>query len=404
MRITYLHQYFNTPSMSGGTRSYEMARRLVMMGHEVSIVSSWREPDGRKGWFTTFEAGFQVHWLRVPYSNHMNFIRRMVSFLKFAWGAAHKSALIPSDVVFATSTPLTIALPGVYAARRRKVPMVFEVRDLWPEVPIAMGALSNPLMRYAARHLERFAYWNSEELVALSPAMAAGIARSGVSSEAITEIPNSCDLDLFFPSNRLRREFRLAHGINLDKILFVYTGTFGRVNDVSYLAHLAFALLDDPRFHFLSVGDGVDYNAVHQLAVHYGVLNKNMTMLQRVPKAEMTSILAAADIASSFIAPIPELEGNSANKFFDGLAAGCCFAVNHGGWQADILRESGAGLQLERDVTLAALQLQELVDHPERLAGAKVAARQLAEEQFSRDKLAARLEKVLLRAVANYSR
>jgi hypothetical protein len=66
MRITYLHQYFNTPDMSGGTRSYEMARRLVTKGHEVNMITSWREDDGRKGWFQT--EGLQCIGMPVPYS------------------------------------------------------------------------------------------------------------------------------------------------------------------------------------------------------------------------------------------------------------------------------------------------------------------------------------------------
>jgi len=403
MRITYLHQYFNTPFMSGGTRSYEMGRRLVEMGYEVNMITSWRETDGHKDWFVSEEEGIKVHWLPLSYSNHMSYNQRIASFFKFAWRAARKAASIPADVVFATSTPLTIALPGVYAASRQKVPMVFEVRDLWPEVPIAMGALRNPFIRSAAYKLENFAYKNSSEIVALSPAMAAGIASSGITAERITEIPNGCDLDVFYSDEQLRHKFRNAYGINDEKILFVYTGTFGRVNEVSYLAYLAKALIHDQRFHFLSIGDGVDYSDVHQLADDLGVLNKNMTMLPSIPKTEMTSVLAAADIASSFVAAIPELEGNSANKFFDGLAAGCCFVVNHGGWQADILKETGAGLRLERDVIVAASQLQEIADHPGRIAQAKLAARQLAEERFSRDKLVAQLEQVLLRAVANHS-
>ena len=175
MRITYLHQYFNTPEMSGGTRSYEMARRLVAMGHEVNMITSWREDDGRKGWFETAEAGIKVHWLPVPYSNKMGFKERISAFFRFAWGAARKAASLPADVVFATSTPLTIALPGVYAARRQKAPMVFEVRDLWPELPIAIGALKNPFLQFMARQLELFAYRNSKAIVALSPGMRDGV-------------------------------------------------------------------------------------------------------------------------------------------------------------------------------------------------------------------------------------
>ena len=116
MRITYLHQYFNTASMAGGTRSYEMARRLVAMGHEVNMITSWRQRDGRKDWFTSDEAGIHVRWLPVPYSKHMSYNQRIASFFKFAWGAARKAASLPADVVFATSTLLTIAQAGVYAA------------------------------------------------------------------------------------------------------------------------------------------------------------------------------------------------------------------------------------------------------------------------------------------------
>lgn len=121
--------------MPGGTRSYEMARRLVAMGHEVNMVTSWREPDGRKDWFTTEQSGIKVHWLPVRYSNCMPYNQRIASFFKFAFCATYKAASLPADVVFATSTPLTIALPGICASLFRRVPMVFEVRDLWPAIP-----------------------------------------------------------------------------------------------------------------------------------------------------------------------------------------------------------------------------------------------------------------------------
>jgi glycosyltransferase involved in cell wall biosynthesis len=402
MRITYLHQYFNTPSMSGGTRSYEMARRFVAMGHEVNMVTAWREPDGSKDWFTTNEAGIQVHWLPVPYSNHMSYNQRIASFFKFAWGAARKAASLPADVVFATSTPLTIALPGFYASRRQKVPMVFEVRDLWPELPIAMGALSNPVTRRVAQRLEQFAYQSSAEIVALSPGMADGVVATGFPSRRVTEIPNSADLDLFYPNADLRRAFRALQGIGEEQILVVYTGTFGSINGVGYLAKLAASLEDDPRFCFMTVGAGQEFAEVQAEAQKLGVLDHNLKMLGRVSKADMPKVLAAADIATSLFIPLPAMEANSANKFFDGLAAGCCMAINYGGWQAKILNDSGAGLQLDRDVTVAARQLKQLADEPRRIARAKIAARKLAEDRFSRDKLAAQLEQVLLRAVANH--
>src|SRR5690606_2640442 len=102
MKIIYLHQYFNTLDMSGGTRSYEMARRLVALGHEVHMVTSWRSDDRRgDDWFTTQEAGVQVHWLPVAYSNHMSYRQRISAFLRFAFRSMSKAKELRGDVIFA---------------------------------------------------------------------------------------------------------------------------------------------------------------------------------------------------------------------------------------------------------------------------------------------------------------
>ncbi|GAA4587652.1 hypothetical protein GCM10023107_06670 [Actinoplanes octamycinicus] len=155
MRITYIHQYFKTPGMAGGTRSYELARRLVARGHEVHMITG--APDGVRAGIST-EAGIVVHWLPVPYRNAMSYRRRIWAFLGFVGRSAVVAGRLRHDLVFVTSTPLTVAIPGVYAALRRRVPMVLEVRDVWPELPIALGALRSPVSRWAARRLEAWAY------------------------------------------------------------------------------------------------------------------------------------------------------------------------------------------------------------------------------------------------------
>jgi glycosyltransferase involved in cell wall biosynthesis len=232
--------------------------------------------------------------------------------------------------------------------------------------------------------------------------MAEGVLATGFPSARVTEIPNSADLELFYPNADWRTAFRAQQGIGEEQLLVVYTGTFGRINGVGYFAKLAAALADDCRFRFLTVGEGQEFAEVQAEAKKLGVLDHNLKMLGCVSKADMPKVLAAADIATSLFIPLPAMEANSANKFFDGLSAGCCMVINYGGWQAKILKDSGAGLQLDRDVTVAAKQLQELADQPERIAQAKIGARKLAEERFSRDKLAAQLGQVLLRAVANH--
>jgi len=399
VRICYLHQYFKTPSMSGGTRSFEMARRLVAAGHEVAMVTSDPSPRADGGTRITREEGIEVHWIPVPYSNSMSYPRRVRAFLSFAMRAARVASAIPCDVVFATSTPLTIALPAARAASRHRVPLVFEVRDLWPALPVAMGALRNPLLRRAARRLERFAYARSTRVVALSPGMRVGIEAAGFPGDRIATIPNGADLELFARRPEEGRAFRREHGIPQDAVTVLYAGTFGRINGVEHLVQIARELSGDPRVHFLLVGEGFERERVERAAAEAGVLGRTLTLLPALPKSEVRRAFWASEVATSLFIPLPEMEANSANKFFDGLSAGCCLAINYGGWHEQLLAEHDAGFRLPRDPAAAAALLREWCGRPQRLEEAGRNARRLAEERFSRDRLAGELEGVLVDAV-----
>src|SRR5829696_4110563 len=154
MRILYLHQFFITRAGAGGTRSYEFARRFVERGHGVRMVTA--------GHGSRTVEGIEVVGVRGAYSNYMQATALsntspMVAFARFALGATRAALRGPRpDVIYATSPPLTMALPALMAAARWRAPLVFEVRDLWPEAPIQMGALRNRLVRRLARALERF--------------------------------------------------------------------------------------------------------------------------------------------------------------------------------------------------------------------------------------------------------
>lgn len=403
MRILYLHQYFNTPSMSGGTRSYEMARRLVAAGHDVQMVTTDRSGgSGDGGWRVSDEAGIRVHWLPVPYSNSMGFRQRLWAFSRFALAAGRKARALGGDVVFATSTPLTIALPALYARRTLGVPMVFEVRDLWPELPIAVGAVRNPVLIAAARGLERLAYRSAAHVVALSEGMKEGVVRTGVSPERVSVVPNSCDLDLFRVGAEPGRALRRRYPWLGDRKLVVYIGTLGLINGVDYLARLAAAVLPlDPEVRFAVIGGGRQLEAVRAAARQRGVLERTFFMLDRVPKHEVPAWLSAADLASSLFVDLEEMWANSANKFFDALAAGVPVAINYGGWQAELLEATGAGLVLPPDDPgAAATRLVGLLDDPDRLRSAGRAAAALAEERFDRDALADQLRMVLENSAA----
>ena len=348
MRIIYIHQYFKTRSMSGGTRSFEMARRLVSYGHEIDMVTSDTNPvEGQKGWRVTCEDGIRVHWLSVKYNNSMGSLRRVLAFLSFAWGAARRSRQIKADLVFATSTPLFVALPAVHASKRLDIPLVFDVRDLWPEVPISLGILKNPQIIRASRALERYAYKNSDHIVALSPGMKDGVTATGYPASRVSVIPNASDRDLFRHSPGGASKFRKANSWLQDRPLAIYAGTLGYANRVEYLARLAsFAQELDPDLCFLVVGSGRHEPFIREVATKLDVLGKNFFMLPPLPKQEIPAILGAADVALSLFRNDPSLLANSANKVFDALASGTPVAINYGGWQADFLIESGAGIVL----------------------------------------------------------
>ena len=403
MRIVYIHQYYCNPRMTGGIRSYEQARRLVARGHQVDVITTDITPGHRGfGWRVTDDDGVRVHWYAIPYSNQMSYARRLRAFGEFMVLAAVKAARLRADLVFATSTPLTVAVPGVIAAKLRRVPFVFEVRDLWPEVPIEMGALRNPVARRLACGLANFAYRNAAEVIALSPGMAAGVT-ARLPSARTTMIPNAADIELF---QRVRpedvRRFRAGNRWLGDRPLLVYTGALGRVNGVEYLVHAARRMHEiDPGIQILIVGHGYEWESTRNLAAAHGLLDRTVHMWEKVPKADLPVILGAATMSSSFVRPIRALWDNSANKFFDAFAASRPIAINYGGWQADVLRESGAGLVLDPvDADEAGKLLADRLRDDDWLGRARAAAHRLAVERYSRDLLFDRFEDVIIRAGA----
>ena len=396
MRITYLHQYFNTPEMAGGTRSYEMARRLVAQGHEVNMITSWAEPDGRRDWFETHEAGIRVHWLPTPYSNHMGYWERILAFLRFAWAAARKAASIPTDVVFATSTPLTIALPGVYAQWRQKAPLVFEVRDLWPDVPYEMGAIRSKLLFRSARLLENFSYRRSARIVVLTPTMRDFLSGKGVPFEKIKVIPNLASLSDFDPAPNGK------DGAKGTCFRLLYCGALGPAHDPRFLVDLAsefYTLKADILIDVL--GDGRQRIDLERKADSSGCLSKTIRFHGKVPRQRIPDFYKKSDASIMTISNVPLLYHHSVqNKFFDSMAAGRPVFANYRGWASEVAEIAGAGWIVDRhDVTESASRIMEILSDQERLRRSQVAARTLAEKRFDANFLAKDMEAVLAASI-----
>ncbi len=178
--------------------------------------------------------------------------------------------------------------------------------------------------------------------------MAAGVTARRPATR-VTMIPNAADLEMF---EAVRPEdvqrFRAEHRWLGDRPLIVYTGALGAVNGVEYLVRAARRMRElDPDIQVLIVGHGKEWESTRELAAEHGLLDRTVRMWEKVPKSDLPVILGAATMSTSFVRPIRALWDNSANKFFDALAASRPIAINYGGWQADLLAETGAGLVLD---------------------------------------------------------
>jgi glycosyltransferase involved in cell wall biosynthesis len=403
--VLYFHQYFATRRRSTATRSYELARRLVDRGHRVTIVSRDTRMleagrDGRPpGRLVARERvdGIDVLFLNIPYANRYATPVRLASFTAFTIAAGVAGALERRpDVVFASSTPLTIGIAGLATARLKRVPFVFEIRDLWPAVPVELGTLrSRPAVR-SAEWLERRLYDGAKRIVVLSEGAQQDLERRGIPSEKLALIPNAADLDVFRPG-AVDEGFRAGHGLE-GRFVALYAGAMGRANGLDQLVDAAEALRDS-RVTIVALGDGGERPRLERRTRELGL--DNLRFLPPVAKDELAGIVGAADVTLTIFAPYPVLETNSPNKFFDSLAAGKPVVVNLDGWLRRLVEENDAGAWTPGgDPRALANVLAELATDPARVERMGRNARALAEREFSRDLMAERLARTLEEAIA----
>ena len=398
MNIIYLHQYFSTPSMSSGTRSFEMARRLVKNGHKVYMLSSIHARSYKERKFYSNENGIYVWWLPVKYSNNMSYITRLFSFMRYCYLAIIQARKIEYDIVFATSTPLTIAIPGILLSKLKKTPFILEIRDLWPELPIAIGALRSQFSIYLAKLLEKWSYNNSDHIIGLSEDMCQNIEMNSQSRNKISNIPNGCDFDLFNVENKKGDEFRSKYDWLGNNPLVIYTGALGKMNNVIFLVEIANHMKEiNSDIRFLIIGKGKEEDTIQEYANKFGVLNKNLFFIREIPKNYLVNIYSAASVCTSLFLPLKEMEANSANKFFDALAAGKPIMINYRGWQAKLIEENNIGIVVSsNNVSLAAKDLETLITDKKRLLSNGKSARELGLKLFDREKLYKSFESIFL--------
>lgn len=396
MRLLYFHQHFSTREGSAGTRSYEFARRMVARGHQVTMVCG-STATGKTGLSGPFCEGIRrgrvdgidVVEVEVAYSNRLGFVQRALAFMKFAFRSSRLALTEPCDLVFATSTPLTAAIPGIAASLVRGRRFVFEVRDLWPELPRAMGVIRNPVVLALLSLLEWLAYRSATACVALSPGIAEGIRRRSRPSTPVHVIPNGCDNDLF--GAHANATWRPDQVTSTD-LLAIFPGAHGIANGLDAVLDAAKILLSRGRqnIKILLIGDGMMKPHLMQRVKTEGI--SNVVFLDPISKTKLAGLMQAADIGLMTLKNVPEFyRGTSPNKFFDFIAAGKPVVNNYPGWLAEMIAKHRCGLVVPPDDAEAfASALEYASAHREELVEMGLAARRLAKEEFDRDLLANR--------------
>lgn len=386
MKITFIHQHFRLASEAGGSRPYEFAKRMAADGHDVTMLCGSEDP------LDIEVDGFRVKRLAVSYRNEMSVSRRILSFALFMVKSSYIMLRVKPDIIYVSSTPLTVAVPGILGKLFHRVPLVFEVRDLWPSVPIELGFLKNPVAVWVAKNLEKIAYRSADSLIALSPGMKEGILKIQPEKE-VTVIPNASDFEIFDKPLEERRSFREEKGWGNDETVIVYAGGFGPTYNLDWVVKLA-GNVKDQNIRFILIGEGKETEQLRDLAVRVG-LDPDSILVGKKIKQEVAKYVSSADLIISSLREDPCLEVNSLNKVFDGLAAGQPIILNHEGWLKDAIVESNAGWHLDRSIEVASTQLRDIISDSSAIEAAKINSAALGRERFDRNKLYKTLIEVL---------
>lgn len=392
MKILYFHQHFSTPKGAAGIRSYAMAQALIRNGHQVTMVCG-SFGIGQTGLTQPFKNGvrrgvvdeIEIIEFELPYSNSLSFLKRILIFLSFAFKSIKVAFTEQYDVLFATTTPLTAGIPGILAKWLRGKPFVFEVRDLWPELPKAMGVIKNPIILWLMSMLEWISYHSADRLIGLSPGIVDGIVKRGINQQKVASIPNGCDLDIFATEQQAWRPEQVSD----NDLMAIFTGTHGLANGLSALIDVAVELKNRGRtdIKLVLVGDGMQKKSLQQQAIELQL--DNIVFHDPVNKTKLAGLMASADLGLQILANVPAFYyGTSPNKFFDYIAAGLPVLNNYPGWLAELIEEKECGFAIPPENPKAfADALEYAANHREQLVIMGEKATLLASSEFNRQNL-----------------
>lgn len=388
VKVLLIHQFYNTPASGGAVRSYYLAKALVEKGIEVVVITTHNQPSIEK----RIDEGIAIHYLPVDYNNRYGFFKRIYSFWLFVWHIVkYAGNFRDADVVYAISTPLTTGLAAMWIKLWYKIPYYFEVGDLWPEAPVQMGFIKNPVLKVILHRMEKLIYKKSIGVVALSQPIQEAIEKT-VPGKKVYQIPNMADTDFYKPEVK-RSELERRNGVQ-GKFVISYIGTLGLANGLEYLVHsAAHAQAENLNLHFLICGDGKMHDDLQLMITDKNLANISLTGF--LNREEVREVLNVTDAVMVSYKNLPVLETGSPNKYFDGLAAGKLIIVNVGGWMKDELLRYACGIAVDPNNPADLVnQLRPFLIDSKHLKTFQQNARELAETTYSRKKLAERFVEI----------
>jgi glycosyltransferase involved in cell wall biosynthesis len=401
LRVYWVNQYAVSPDQPGGTRHFDFASELQRRGHRVHLIASdlnlsTRQYSRRKGPMDLRArveriGGVEFRWLTAGNYRNNNW-RRVASMVVFGGAAFRHLLRVQKDdrTVFIGSSPHLFAAFGAWAAAKlRRVPFVFEVRDLWPESYSEVSGRDSGPEVTVLRLVADLLYKRADAIIVLADSNVDRICERGVRRSRITLVPNGVDINVFE---------RTEEGVDLAQpgvFTFVYAGAHGPANDLGTVVEAAAELQKRGRddIGIVLLGDGSTKDALVEQATDLGL--SNVRFHDPVPKSGIAATLRSADAGLMILAPVDLFTyGVSPNKLFDYMGAGLPVLANVPGLVADIVARADVGTSVVGgDPVALADGMEAMADDPP--ADAEANGDRFIRAHYDRRKLAEKVEQLL---------
>jgi glycosyltransferase involved in cell wall biosynthesis len=390
VKIVLVYQYFGTPKGSWSTRAYELTKRWVAQGHEVTVITApYEKSDIKSDTFISQQVieGIKLIVINSGDSNRLSKFKRVFRALLFSIVSSYFVLRIKSNVVIASSGPITVGIPGLIGKFFKRIPLVFEVRDLWPDGGIEMGLIKGKIAIRVSRWFEGFIYKNSGLIVTASIGQESHIKNRYPSLNYLT-IPNASDLDLFGESDFKSEESIPKEFSN--RPLFLHIGSLGFIHNCFHILMAAKCLKEmgfEKELNIVFIGEGSERMSLEFFVRENNL--KNVHFMGLLPKQDLPKWLHCSTATLFTTLNNPVQDTCSPNKIFDSFAAGVPIIQTTQGWIKDLVNENYCGLNVNpnnpREMAEAMLYLLENKEENEKM---RINSISLARADFNRERLA----------------